>query len=134
MIKNVFDHPEHNWKWTHLEMAFINNRTQAHHDYTRAVISERDALKAELKSHCACKFDGDTNTEQCKLHGAWCDTLHEQADYRRERDLAIQLGKSLEEQRDSLRKELAELKEAASMQQNNGAELLELRKELGHAT
>ena len=38
------------------------------------------------RMHCACVFDGDTNTEQCKLHNAWCDTLHEQADYRRERD------------------------------------------------
>ena len=44
-----FDHPEHNWKWTKLEVHFINNRMQAHIDYTRAVIAERDAgRKANL--------------------------------------------------------------------------------------
>lgn len=43
-----FDHPEHNWKWSKLEVHFINNRMQSHIDYTRAVIAERDALKVEL--------------------------------------------------------------------------------------
>lgn len=40
-----FDHPEHNWKWTALEVHFINNRMQTHIEYTRAVIAERDALR-----------------------------------------------------------------------------------------
>ena len=68
-----------------------------------------NALEAERKTHCACIFEGDVNTEQCKLHGAWCDTLHEQADYRRERDeyrlAADTMAASHKVERDALAKD-----------------------------
>jgi hypothetical protein len=61
----------------------------------RSLSDQVEALTAELsnlkKATCNCRFDGDVNTEQCTLHAAWRDTLHEQADYRRERDNLINL-------------------------------------------
>lgn len=64
-------------------------------DALRDLADQVEALTAELsnlkKATCNCRFDGDVNTEQCTLHAAWRDTLHEQADYRRERDNLINL-------------------------------------------
>ena len=36
-VSNEFEHPEHHWKWTPLEMRWINERI------TLAVMAERDA-------------------------------------------------------------------------------------------
>jgi hypothetical protein len=60
---------------------------------TEAITQQAEALAQALAeverlklTTCACRSDGGVNTEQCEVHAAWKDTLHEQGDYRRERD------------------------------------------------
>jgi hypothetical protein len=74
------------WQDEELELLRAEvERLKQGQDYTRAVIRERDALLAE----------------NAKLSDLW-------SVMKAERDVAIQLGKALEEQRDALRKELGQ--------------------------
>jgi hypothetical protein len=44
-VSNEFEHPEHHWKWTPLEMRWINERI------TLAVMAERDACAKLAETH-----------------------------------------------------------------------------------
>lgn len=73
----------------------LTTQSQALADALAEVERLKEDAMTYKRMHCACVFDGDNNTEQCKLHAAWCDTLHEQGDMRRERDtLRTRLAKA----------------------------------------
>jgi uncharacterized protein YlaN (UPF0358 family) len=86
----------------------IEDALLAQQDYTRAVVSERDELKADITTFSDRISELENNSlEWAKDYDVVCTQVYELT---AERDLAIQLGKALEEQRDQLRKELAELR------------------------